>query len=77
MTTLQENQQHKNQTKDEKQNNEIEANTSCFSCSLNSNQQSSILDPEHPRLLIPKLCKQFYRLGWVTGTGGGISIKYG
>ncbi|CAG9802048.1 unnamed protein product [Chironomus riparius] len=30
---------------------------------------------EHPRRLIPELCKQFYDLGWVTGTGGGISIK--
>lgn len=32
---------------------------------------------EHPRNLIPKLCRQFYDLGWVTGTGGGISIKLG
>ncbi|XP_037296292.1 probable methylthioribulose-1-phosphate dehydratase isoform X1 [Manduca sexta] len=32
---------------------------------------------EHPRNLIPELCKQFYHLGWVTGTGGGISIKEG
>ncbi|XP_050534939.1 uncharacterized protein LOC126901982 isoform X2 [Daktulosphaira vitifoliae] len=31
---------------------------------------------EHPRILIPELCKQFYISGWVTGTGGGISIKY-
>ncbi|XP_019761952.2 probable methylthioribulose-1-phosphate dehydratase [Dendroctonus ponderosae] len=33
--------------------------------------------PEHPRNLIPELCRQFYNLGWVTGTGGGISIKDG
>lgn len=33
-------------------------------------------DKEHPRVLIPELCRQFYNLGWVTGTGGGISIKY-
>lgn len=33
-------------------------------------------DKEHPRVLIPELCKQFYDLGWVTGTGGGISIKH-
>lgn len=33
-------------------------------------------DPEHPRKLIPELCRQFYTLGWVTGTGGGISIRY-
>ncbi|CAH2229750.1 probable methylthioribulose-1-phosphate dehydratase isoform X2 [Pararge aegeria] len=32
---------------------------------------------EHPRNLIPELCNQFYHLGWVTGTGGGISIKDG
>lgn len=24
---------------------------------------------EHPRNLIPELCRQFYQLGWVTGTG--------
>ncbi|KAG8807131.1 Methylthioribulose-1-phosphate dehydratase [Serendipita sp. 411] len=32
-------------------------------------------DPFHPANLIPELCKQFYHLGWVTGTGGGISIR--
>ena len=31
--------------------------------------------PEHPFQLIPELCRQFYRLGWVTGTGGGVSIR--
>ncbi|XP_064601896.1 methylthioribulose-1-phosphate dehydratase-like [Liolophura sinensis] len=31
---------------------------------------------EHPRHLIPELCRQFYDLGWCTGTGGGVSIKY-
>ncbi|XP_012556267.1 methylthioribulose-1-phosphate dehydratase isoform X1 [Hydra vulgaris] len=35
------------------------------------------VNEEHPFTLIPKLLKQFYNLGWVTGTGGGISIKYG
>ena len=34
-------------------------------------------DPEHPRNLIPELCWQCYQVNWVTGTGGGISIKYG
>eukprot|EP00274_Cyanoptyche_gloeocystis_P003189 CAMPEP_0196655822 /NCGR_PEP_ID=MMETSP1086-20130531/8767_1 /TAXON_ID=77921 /ORGANISM="Cyanoptyche gloeocystis , Strain SAG4.97" /LENGTH=252 /DNA_ID=CAMNT_0041988325 /DNA_START=71 /DNA_END=829 /DNA_ORIENTATION=+ len=29
------------------------------------------------RSLIVELCKQFYHLGWVSGTGGGISIKHG
>lgn len=32
-------------------------------------------DPLHPANLIPELCKGFYHLGWVTGTGGGISIR--
>ncbi|KAK3909821.1 Methylthioribulose-1-phosphate dehydratase [Frankliniella fusca] len=32
---------------------------------------------EHPRNLIPELSRLFYDLGWVTGTGGGISIKDG
>jgi len=31
---------------------------------------------QHPFNLIPDLLKQFYHLGWVTGTGGGISIRY-
>ncbi|KAH7100839.1 Methylthioribulose-1-phosphate dehydratase [Auriculariales sp. MPI-PUGE-AT-0066] len=34
-------------------------------------------DPLHPANLIPDLCKGFYTLGWVTGTGGGISIRSG
>lgn len=34
-------------------------------------------DKEHPRLLIPELCRLFYQLGWVTGTGGGISLRRG
>uniref|UniRef100_A0A915JDM5 Class II aldolase/adducin N-terminal domain-containing protein n=1 Tax=Romanomermis culicivorax TaxID=13658 RepID=A0A915JDM5_ROMCU len=32
---------------------------------------------EHPTILVPQLLKQFYNLGWVTGTGGGISVKFG
>lgn len=28
-------------------------------------------EKEHPRNLIPELCRQFYHLGWVTGTGKG------
>lgn len=34
-------------------------------------------DETHPRKLIPELCQLFYNLGWVTGTGGGITIKKG
>ena len=29
------------------------------------------------RQLIVDLCRQFYELGWVTGTGGSISIRHG
>lgn len=34
-------------------------------------------DPLHPANLIPDLCRSFYNLGWVTGTGGGICIRTG
>lgn len=34
-------------------------------------------NPEHPANHICTLCRGFYNLGWVTGTGGGISIKDG
>ncbi|KAF8301467.1 Methylthioribulose-1-phosphate dehydratase [Clavulina sp. PMI_390] len=34
-------------------------------------------DPLHPANLIPELCRSFYQLGWVTGTGGGITIRLG
>ena len=34
-------------------------------------------DDEHPTRLIPELCRLFYHMGWVTGTGGGISIHKG
>lgn len=30
-----------------------------------------------PRATIVELCKQFYTQGWVSGTGGGISIRQG
>ncbi|WP_428263288.1 methylthioribulose 1-phosphate dehydratase [Haliangium sp.] len=31
--------------------------------------------PSDPRALIVELCRQFYRHGWVSGTGGGISLR--
>lgn len=33
-------------------------------------------DPEHPANLIPELCRKFYNWGWVTGTGGGVSLSH-
>ena len=30
-----------------------------------------------PRQLLCDLCRQFYGLGWVSGTGGGISLRQG
>ena len=32
---------------------------------------------EEAKALIPELCKQFYDSGWVSGTGGGMSIRVG
>jgi len=32
-------------------------------------------DPQHPANLIPDLCRRFYNWGWVTGTGGGVSLS--
>jgi methylthioribulose-1-phosphate dehydratase len=32
-------------------------------------------ESETPQALIVELCRELYRLGWATGTGGGISIR--
>lgn len=43
-----------------------------------SNDQLVISDdPRHPANLICELCRKFYQWGWVTGTGGGTSIRHG
>ncbi|KAK6336473.1 Methylthioribulose-1-phosphate dehydratase [Orbilia brochopaga] len=45
---------------------------------LSEEEQTALVtsdDPHHPANLICELCRNFYTLGWVTGTGGGISIK--
>ena len=34
-------------------------------------------DPLHPANHICELCRKFYNFGWVTGTGGGVSIRNG
>ncbi|PIK55032.1 putative methylthioribulose-1-phosphate dehydratase [Apostichopus japonicus] len=38
---------------------------------------NNVYDKEHPRHLIPELCRLFYDLGWMTGSGGALSIKEG
>lgn len=38
---------------------------------------NNIYDKEHPRYLLPELCRLFYDLGWMTGSGGSLSIKEG
>ena len=37
----------------------------------------SVPTPHRFRELTCELCRQFYQCGWVTGTGGSISIRYG
>lgn len=36
---------------------------------------SAVPDTEAAKALVAELCACFYRLGWVSGTGGGVSIK--
>lgn len=40
-------------------------------------KSSSSLTPQQTRELVCELCRNFYHLGWASGTGGGISIKEG
>ena len=39
------------------------------------NTKTHLLDLEDPKQIIPRLCAHFYHLGWVSGTGGGLSIS--
>ncbi len=34
------------------------------------------LDEEHPTNLIPRLCQQFYDIGWFAGTSGSMSMTF-
>lgn len=51
--------------------------SSLIKLKMSNNENALVIsdDPHHPANLIPELCRLFYTLGWVTGTGGGISIK--
>lgn len=42
---------------------------------LSPELQQEFKDPNHPANLICELCRLFYDNNWVTGTGGGISIR--
>ncbi|XP_071955466.1 methylthioribulose-1-phosphate dehydratase-like [Antedon mediterranea] len=44
---------------------------------MNNSDNISFQNEKDPRKLIPELCRLFYNLGWVTGTGGGLTIKSG
>ncbi len=48
-----------------------------ISTKVDSKKEFAELSDDHPRKLIPELCRLFYDLGWVTGTGGGISMRVG
>lgn len=39
--------------------------------------RQDVLTPHRVRELTCELCRQFFECGWVTGTGGSISIRYG
>lgn len=42
---------------------------------VNSFSQERMVDVEEARSLICEICRNMYRLGWVSGTGGGMSIQ--
>ena len=44
---------------------------------LRTNFRERLYQSEDPKQLICQICQNFYDLGWVTGSGGGMSIKIG
>ena len=44
---------------------------------LRSNFNNRLYQSDDPKQLICQICQNFYDLGWVTGSGGGMSIKRG
>ncbi|KJR82601.1 methylthioribulose-1-phosphate dehydratase [Sporothrix schenckii 1099-18] len=54
-----------------------EASATSDGASNNNEQLVISIDPKHPANLVPSLCAKFWTLGWVTGTGGGASIRDG
>lgn len=42
---------------------------------MRSNFHERLYKSDEPKQLICQLCQNFYDLGWVTGSGGGMSIK--
>ncbi len=40
-------------------------------------QEKATSSPQEIRELICELCRNFYQLGWASGTGGGISVREG
>ena len=54
---------------------ETGSSPSTSSSALSPQLQREFQDPQHPANLICELCRLFYDNNWVTGTGGGISIR--
>merc|ERR1711953_71403 len=58
----------------------FESDFDCLTEKMNKRLIDEQFDPDfpndHPKNLIPELCRHFYNIGWATGTGGGISIRH-